>query len=61
MERIARETKQDPNDVRMRNMNATDKEVLEVMIAEIKKTSDYEKRRQNVAKFNKVNKFFIIH
>ncbi|XP_011498418.1 PREDICTED: xanthine dehydrogenase/oxidase-like [Ceratosolen solmsi marchali] len=57
MERIARETKQDPTDVKIRNMNTKDKEVLEVMIAKLKTTTDYEKRREDIEKFNSENRW----
>ena len=57
MERIARVTKQDPTDVRLINMNDRDRKILTEMINELKRTSDYEKRRLDVEKFNNVIKF----
>lgn len=55
MERIARVTGKDSLDVKILNMNAVDKEALLPMIEELKKTSDYEKRKIDVENFNRVN------
>lgn len=56
MERIARITGKDPLDIRMINMNDADKAILTPMIDELKKTSDYEKRVNDVNEFNSVRK-----
>ena len=55
MERIAKATGKDPIDVRIANMNPDDKKALEPMIAELKKTSEYDKRLKDIKKFNNVS------
>ncbi|KAJ8687934.1 hypothetical protein QAD02_023729 [Eretmocerus hayati] len=57
MERIARVTGKDPLEVRMLNLNEKDKKVIGPMIEQIKKSSDYEKRANDVAKFNQENRW----
>lgn len=54
MEHIARTLGKDPLEVRILNMNAPDKEALLPMIDDMKRTSDYEKRKKAVATFNNV-------
>lgn len=57
MERIARITGKDPLEVRMINMNDTDKQMLTPLIDELKKSSDYENRLIDIKKFNNVRKY----
>lgn len=54
IERIARVTGRDPVEVRLTNMNDDVRKILEPMINEIKKTSEYDKRMRDVNKFNSV-------
>ena len=55
MEHIAKVTNNDPVEVRIRNMNETDKKVLVPMIETLKKSSDYDNRIQEVSVFNEVS------
>ncbi|XP_015110494.1 xanthine dehydrogenase [Diachasma alloeum] len=57
MENIAQALGKDPVEVRLNNMNATDKEPLSRMIADIKQTSDYTARVEAVRMFNKENRW----
>ncbi|XP_014217161.1 xanthine dehydrogenase-like [Copidosoma floridanum] len=57
MERIARVTGKDPLEVRINNMNQTDKEALLPMIENLKKSSNYEQRLGDVKKFNQENRW----
>ncbi|KAJ8668983.1 hypothetical protein QAD02_000242 [Eretmocerus hayati] len=57
MERIARVTGKDPLEVRMINMREDDKKILFPMIDQMKNSSDYAARSNDVAKFNKENRW----
>ncbi|XP_063993360.1 uncharacterized protein LOC135171019 [Diachasmimorpha longicaudata] len=57
MENIAQVLGKDPVDVRLKNMNATDKAPLSQMIDDIKQTSDYTARVEAVRMFNKEHRW----
>lgn len=57
MEHIARVTKKDPVQVKLANMNDTDKPVLEKMIKDLFKSADYDMRKQAVETFNSENRW----
>ncbi|KAJ8676452.1 hypothetical protein QAD02_012239 [Eretmocerus hayati] len=57
MDRIARVTGKDPVAVRLVNMTDSEKNILEPMINEIKKSSDYDSRMKDVGKFNADNRW----
>ncbi|XP_032686991.1 indole-3-acetaldehyde oxidase-like isoform X2 [Odontomachus brunneus] len=57
MEHIARVTKKDPIQVRLSNMTSDEKELLEPMINDLRKSADYEMRKQAVEMFNNENRW----
>lgn len=57
MEHIAKVTKKDPLQVRLANMNDTDRAVLEPMINDLSKSADYETRKRAVETFNNENRW----
>ena len=61
MEHIARVLGKDPLEIRLLNMNATDKEALVPMIEDIKKSSDYDTRKRAINEFNSVSGYTYIH
>ncbi|KAL0109816.1 hypothetical protein PUN28_013467 [Cardiocondyla obscurior] len=57
MEHIASVMKKDPLQVRLANMNDTDKAALETMIKDLSESADYEMRKQKVNTFNSKNRW----
>ncbi|XP_043496073.1 indole-3-acetaldehyde oxidase-like [Polistes fuscatus] len=57
MEHIAAELNKDPTEVKLINMNAEDKAVLEPMIEDLKKSADYDSRKRAVEMFNNENRW----
>lgn len=57
IEHIARVTGKDPTQVRLSNMNDKDRKVLEPMIKDFSKTSDYDIRKRAVEIFNSENRW----
>ncbi|XP_023247177.1 xanthine dehydrogenase-like [Copidosoma floridanum] len=57
MDRIAKVTGKDPIEVRIANMDPNDKEALVPMIEDLKKSSDYENRMNEISKYNKENRW----
>jgi xanthine dehydrogenase molybdopterin-binding subunit B len=60
MEHIAQTVKKDPIEVRINNMNKGDGVLLQ-MINELKSSSDYDARRQNIEAHNKASVFVCVH
>lgn len=61
MEHIAAKLNKDPVEVKLINMNAEDKAVLEPLIEDLKKSGDYDSRKREVEMFNNVrNESFVI-
>lgn len=54
MDHISRILGKDPVQVRLNNMNLIDKEALSTMIADLKVSSNYETRVQDIKLFNNV-------
>lgn len=60
MEHISQATGKDPIQVRLNNMNATDKEILDKMITDLKTTSDYDARQRSIKIFNNVSSKYLL-
>lgn len=60
MNHIARVTKKDPFEVRLANMVPEEKAMLQPMIEDLMKTSDYNMRKKAVEQFNRVIVFACI-
>lgn len=61
MEHIAAKLNKDPLEVKLINMNAEDKAVLEPLIEDLKKSGDYDSRKREIEMFNNVrNESFVI-
>lgn len=54
MDHIAKMLGKDPVEVRLSNMNATDRAALEPMVEDLKKSSDYAARKRDIGVFNRV-------
>ncbi|KAG5332878.1 XDH dehydrogenase, partial [Acromyrmex heyeri] len=57
MEHIAKVTKQDPIEVRLANMNDTDKSVLETMIKDLSNLTNYKVNKESIDDFNFHNRW----
>lgn len=60
IEHIAKVTGKDPVDVRLANMDETDKAALQPMIEDLKKSSDFDTRRAAVKTFNNVSETLLL-
>ncbi|XP_015171182.1 PREDICTED: xanthine dehydrogenase-like [Polistes dominula] len=57
MEHISMELKKDPIEVRLINMTEEDRKVMESMIEDLKKSSDYDSRKNAIEIFNSENRW----
>lgn len=58
MEHIATTVGKDPLEIRLLNMDPTHKTMLQPLIDELMKITDYEMRKRAVEVFNNVRRFF---